>query len=457
MKVRGFDPLLIEKFVSLPQRTAIMEFMLQYTWLHRMLPLGEVRTTDGSLVEVINPGIQNGDAGPDFIGAHVKIDGVDWNGNVEIHMRSSEWYAHGHDNDPAYDNVILHVVSDVDCKVETSNGHCIPQLELHVPETVVLNYGRLIASDKVPRCRNILKAVPRLTITSWFSSLYVERLEQRTKQILERKRQCDGNWEATAFVTICRNFGFGKNGDAFEHWARLIPMSVIGKHRDSLFQIEAIFFGVAGLLTSTPTDRHPDYYRRLWSEYRYLRQKFSLQSMNVSEWKFLRLRPYNFPFIRIAQLSVLYCSGRLNLSKVTNSRDMKALYDLLDTHVSDFWKTHYSFLSGKSPMSDKSLTRKSKDLIVINSLVPLMFAYGRYRSDSNLCDKAISWLEELKPERNCIVDQWRDSGVECKSASESQAIIQLTQRYCVPKDCIHCRFGHEYISMNPYYLQEGKE
>lgn len=434
-----------------------MEFMLQYTWLHRMLPLGEVRTIEGNLIEVISPGIQNRDSGPDFVGAHVKIDGVDWNGNVEIHMRSSDWYTHGHNNDPAYDNVILHVVSEADCQITTSKGNHIPQLELHVPETVMMNYSQLIASDRVPRCRDILKTVPRITITSWLSSLYVERLEQRTKRIMERRMQCDNNWETTTFITICRNFGFGKNGDAFEHWARLIPMNAIGKHRDSLFQVEAVFFGVAGLLDLSPANQYPDYYKSLQTEYRYLRQKFNLQSMSASEWKFLRLRPYNFPFIRIAQLAVLYCCGRLNLSRITNAHDVKDLYDLLNTYVSEFWKTHYSFISAESPMSNKSLTTQSKDLIIINSLVPLLFAYGKYRSDSALCDKAISWLEELKPERNYIVDQWRDSGVDCKSASESQAIIQLSQQYCVPKDCIHCRFGHEYISMNPYYLQENDE
>jgi hypothetical protein len=430
-----------------------MEFMLQYAWLHRMFPLSEMRTTAGSLIEVVSPGIQNTDAGPDFIGACIKIDGMEWNGNVEVHLRSSDWYFHKHDHDPAYNSVILHVVMVVDCEAMSEDGRAIPQLQMDIPQSVSENYTKLIASDANPKCREVLTDLPRVVITSWFSSLYVERLEQRTRNIMDRRKQLDNNWESTMFVTLCRNFGFGKNGDAFEQLARLIPMNALAKHRDDLFQIEAMFFGVAGLLGSSGPSL-PEYYHRLSREFDYLRHKFQLQTMEPHQWKFLRLRPQNFPHIRIAQLATMYHSGLLNMSKVVNSDSVADLYQLLHTQVSDFWTTHYSFKSEATKRIDKVLTKSSKDLIIINTIIPLLFAYGRYKSDESLCEKALRLLSELKPEKNHFVDEWRSAGIECRSASESQAIIQLVTRYCQPKDCIHCRFGHEYIKHNPSYLNE---
>lgn len=436
------------------QTAIIMEFMLQYAWLHRMFPLGELRTATGSRVDVISPGIQNKDAGPDFVGACIKIDGMVWNGSVEVHLKSSDWYLHKHDNDPAYGNVILHVAQEVNCAVMTMDGRLIPQLQMDIPQSVKENYTKLIESDKNPRCRDILNLVPRIVISSWFSSLYVERLEQRTKLIMDRRKQLDNDWEATLFVTLCRNFGFGKNGDAFELLARMIPMNALGKHRDDLFQIEAMFFGVAGMLDEKKLEGLPDYFLRLSSEFHYLKKKFELHSMEPHAWRFLRLRPQNFPHIRIAQLASMYHQGTLNLSRVVNSETVDDLHKLLQTHVSDFWKAHYSFMSSESKPIDKILSTSSKDLIIINTLVPVLFAYGKYKSDESLCEKALGWLNELKPERNHFVEEWQSAGIECRYAADSQAVIQLVSRYCQPKDCLRCRFGHEYIRHNPGFLNE---
>ena len=228
-----------------------MEYMLHYAWQHRIFPLGQLCTEDGKEIDVISVGRHNSDAGPDFLGAQLKIGGMTWVGNVEIHLRSSDWYRHHHDVDAAYDNVILHVVADADCEVKTSKGLVIPQLKLDIPAYVQENYDTLMKSDRHPRCRSSLASLSRLTITSWLSALYVERLEQRTFQIMERRKQCGLSWEHTAFVTIARNFGFGKNGDAFERWAMSVPMNAVSKHRDDLFQIEAIFFGQAGFLNDS--------------------------------------------------------------------------------------------------------------------------------------------------------------------------------------------------------------
>lgn len=431
-----------------------MELMLQYAWLHRLFPLGELRTTEGNVVEVICPGIQNTDAGPDFVGACVKIDGMTWNGCVEIHLKSSDWYLHKHDNDPVYGNVILHVAQEINCVVMAVDGHLVPQLRMDIPQNVRDNYTRLIESDKNPRCRDILTSIPRIIISSWFSSLYVERLEQRTGLIMDRRKRLGGDWEATLFVTLCRNFGFGKNGDSFERLARLMPVGALGKHRDDLFQIEAMFFGVAGMLDESTDTSMPEYYHKLSREYHYLKRKFDLQNMESHMWRFLRLRPQNFPHIRIAQLSMMYHSGLLNMSRVVNAESVAELHELLRTHVSGFWTTHYSFQSGESRAVDKVLTLSSKNLIIINTLIPLLFAYGKYKSDESLCEKALEWLGELKPERNHIVEDWRSAGIVCRCAADSQAVIQLVSRYCQPKDCLRCRFGHEYIRHNPGFLNE---
>ncbi|MBQ2586467.1 MAG: DUF2851 family protein, partial [Bacteroidaceae bacterium] len=213
-----------------------MEQLLHYVWRHKILPLHELRTTDGRVVEVVNPGIYNHDAGPDFFNAKVKIDGQLWVGNVEIHIHSSDWHRHHHDNDEAYQNVILHVVNEADCEVYYPNDpdKKIPQLVLEVPDYVLQNYDELARSDVQPRCKNVVATLPRLMVNSWLSALQIERLEERTLQIMARREQCDKNWEDTFFVTMARNFGFGINGDAFETWARTVPLSAVGKHRDSL-------------------------------------------------------------------------------------------------------------------------------------------------------------------------------------------------------------------------------
>ena len=434
-----------------------MEYMLHYAWQHRIFPLGQLHTADGKHIDIISVGRHNSDAGPDFIGAQLKIDGMLWVGNVEIHLKSSDWYHHHHDTDVAYDNVILHVVSAIDCEVKTSQGHVIPQMQLEIPDYVTNNYEELLSSDRHPRCRNYLNLMPHLTITAWLSALYVERLEHRTELLTERRKQCNWDWEHTAFVTIARNFGFGKNGDAFEQWAKTISMSAINKHRDDLFQIEAIFFGQAGFLDDEfQKKRIPlsNYYDKLKAEYTYLSKKFSLQSINPSLWKFARMRPQGFPYMRIAQLAMLYHTGQLNFSRMVNAPTVDAIRELLDVQVSDYWQRHYSFADIEVPQGYRTLSKATKDLVIINSVVPLLFAFGRYKADDRMCQKAIEILEQLKPESNSIIETWREAGVDCRSAAESQALLQLTTRYCDAKDCLHCRLGFEYIRHTPSYLKE---
>ncbi len=440
-----------------------MEHLLHYVWKHKILPLGELRTTDGRLVEIINPGMHNTDAGPDFFNAKVKIDGTLWAGNVEIHQKASDWYLHHHDTDPAYNNVVLHAVGEADCIVSSPDGRSIPHILLEIPHYIHDSYDTLVRSDALPRCKHIFADLPQIMIHSWMNTLQVERMEQRMQQIMKRRDDCNKNWEDTFFVTMARNFGFGINGDAFERWASSIPMNTVGKHRDNLFQIEAIFFGQAGLLSPDMIPSHyaeaaekDEYLNSLRKEYRYLQQKFSLTPMDSNLWRFLRLRPQNFPHIRIAQLAMLYYEQRLNLSRIVEAENLAELNQLFGTHVSDYWRTHYTFASTESAATEKQLSKASLNLLVINSVAPTLFAYGRYKSEEHLCERAISLLESLPVENNHIIRSWSNAGIQCESAADSQALIQLTRNYCEPHNCLRCRFGSEFIRRTPGLLKEDK-
>ena len=367
-----------------------------------MFPLKELETTDGKYVEVIDPGLHNHNAGPDFFNAKVKIGRTLWVGNVEIHDKSSDWYLHGHDKDSHYDNVVLHVATDIDTDVQNSQGEYLPQLQLDVPQHVREHYEELLATDSYPPCYKVIPDLTRLMVHAWMAALQTERLEQKTIAIEQRVRQADGSWEAAYFTTLARNYGFGINGDAFEEWARHIPMQAVGKHRDDLFQIEAIFMGQAGLLelNTIPAQYQQQalnegYFSKLRNEYQYLAHKFSLTPMNAQLWRFLRLRPQNFPHIRIAQLANLYYQRKAGLSALLDCKDMPAMAEMLSTQVTPYWETHYTFGS-ESFRNAKHLSPFSINLLMINTCVPMLFAYGRHSMKEELCDRAFDILEQLK-------------------------------------------------------------
>ena len=428
-----------------------MELLLHYCWKHKLWPAKPLETTDGRQVEVIDPGLHNRNAGPDFFNAKVKIGGTLWVGNVEIHDKSGDWYVHGHHNDAHYDNVVLHVVGVADRDVQTSKGDFVPQMCLEVPAYVHDNYEELLRTDQYPPCYKLIPNLTRLTIHSWMAALQTERLEQKTVAIQQRARQANGSWEDAYFMTLARNYGFGINGDAFEEWARHIPLAAVGKHRDDLFQIEAIFMGQAGLLDlqAIPERYQQDalnegYFAKLRNEYQYLAHKFQLQPMDYKRWRFLRLRPQNFPHIRIAQLANLYYQRKAGLSQLMECRDMASLSEQLRTQVTPYWETHYTFGS-ESVRNAKRLSPFSINLLIINTCIPLLFAYGRHTSHEELCDRAFDFLEQLKAENNHIVRMWQECGLQVRSAGDSQALIQLKKEYCDRKDCLRCRIGYEYL------------
>lgn len=430
-----------------------MEQLLHYVWRHRILPVSGLLTTDGKPVEVIDPGLHNSNAGPDFFNAKVRIDGTLWVGNVEIHDKSSDWYLHGHDKDAHYDNVVLHVAGLIDTEVRTSKGDILPQVRLEVPAYVSSHYHELLTTDKYPPCYNIIPSLSRLTVHSWMSALQTERLEQKTEAIVRRVAACDGSWESGYFVTLARNFGFGVNKEAFEQWAKSIPLHAVDHHRDSLFQIEAIFMGQAGLLNPEclPASHRQealkdDYFGRLRSEYAYLAHKFSLTPIDGKTWRFLRLRPQNFPYIRISQLANLYFERRGSLSQLVACETLKEAARQLQTHVSPYWETHYTF-GHTSAKTTKELSKQSQNLLMINTCVPVLFAYGRHQGNEKLCDRAFDFLDELKAEANSVVRMWQEVGLEVQNAGDSQALLQLKKEYCDRKYCLRCRIGYEYLKV----------
>ena len=420
-----------------------MEELLHYTWQHRLFPVAPLATTDGAPVEVIDPGLHNRDAGPDFFNAKVKIDGTLWVGNVELHCRASDWRRHGHDADPAYNSVVLHVVGEADCEVRTAEGRRLPQLRLEVPASLRDNYRMLLAESHYPPCYRVVPRIGRFVVDSWLSALTVERLESKAGRIAGLVRTTVADWEYVCFATLARNFGFGVNGDAFEEWARHVSLQQIGKHRDSLFQVEAYFLGQAGLLADESA-APDDYYLRLREEYLFLARKFSLTPMPAERWRFLRLRPQNFPHVRLSQLARLYHEGRAEFSRLLEADGPDALRACLATSVTPYWETHYAF-GHESPRRSKALQRASLDLLIINTVVPLFFAYGRWRHDEALCERAFALLEQLGAENNFITRSWRAAGIRVESAADSQALVHLRRNYCDRKDCLRCRFGYEYL------------
>ena len=428
-----------------------MEQLLHYVFKHKMFPLRELQTIDGKSVEVIDPGLHNRNAGPDFFNAKVRIGNTMWVGNVEIHDKSSDWYLHGHDKDSNYDNVVLHVAGVIDTDVKTSRGEYLPQMQLDVPQQVKEHYDELLSTDSYPPCYKVIPSLTTLMVHAWMAALQTGRLEQKTEAIRHRAELCGGSWEDAYFMTLARNYGFGINGEVFEQWARNIPLQAIAHHRDDLFQIEAIFMGQAGLLE---LEAVPDYYQqtalnegyfaKLRNEYLYLAHKFSMKPMDYKFWRFLRLRPQNFPHIRISQLANLYYQRKAGLSQLMECETIEQLKTILSSHVTPYWETHYTFGS-TSNKNEKHLSYGSINLLMINTAIPMLFAIGRHRGKEVLCDRAFDFLEQLKAENNHIIRMWQQVGLEVKTAGDSQALIQLKKEYCDKKDCLRCRFGYEYL------------
>ncbi len=429
-----------------------MEKLLHYIWKYRLFDTRHLFTTDGQSLEIIDTGDNQEDSGPDFFNAKIRLNGQVWAGNVEIHTKSSDWFVHRHQKDGTYDTVILHVVKEADCSVTRTDGQAIPQFILPVSEHLKCNFDFLMASDINLPCSDRLHELDSFFIADWITALSMERLEQKTGRILDWIDQEHGDWGGVCYRLLCRNLGFSTNSDAFERLARNTPLIFMQKHADSLFQIEAILFGQAGFLddSSLCSDL---YYRRLREEYLFLKQKFGLISQSVSCWKTARMRPVNFPHIRIAMLARYIEQGFSLFSRICEADTIDDFRNLFKIKLSGYWDTHYLF--GEESVSKKKILGKTAiDTLLINTVAPLLYAYSLRNGNDVYKERASRLLECLKPEANRIISDFSAAGIVPRNAFDSQALIQLKKQYCDKKKCLYCRIGHRLLS---HPRQTGKD
>ncbi len=417
---------------------------MQYVWKHRLWRSEDMVTNTGKKVRVVDPGLLNTDAGPDFFNAKIEIDGHMWVGNVEMHYRATDWKRHHHDSDKAYDSVILHVVAKDDAPVRRTNGELIPQLVLEVSPQFNADYASLVGATIEVPCATKIKQVPHLTIVEWVEGLAFERLHGKVERIHQLLDSFNGSWEDVCYVTLARNFGFGINNDAFERLARRTPLRLLGKHSDSVLQIEALLFGQAGMLDAQKPGMD-SYYNQLCTEYAFLSNKFQLTPMEKESWKLFRIRPQNFPYRRIAMLAQFIEGGFRMMNRILEAEGEKEMRALFEMELSGYWTKHYTF--GKpNERATATLSRSSIDIILINTVAPLLYAYGELTGNYEMTDKAIKLLEDLRAENNSIVAHFVAYGIDCPDALTSQALVQLKREYCDARKCIYCKIGHHLLS-----------
>lgn len=413
------------------------EDFLQYIWKHSLFRHKNCIASTGEKLEIINVGEHNSNAGPDFINARVKIGDTLWAGNVEVHSRTSDWNKHNHNNDKSYDNIILHVVGKNDCVIRRSGGEIIPSMELNYSKKLERNYHSLLLANRRIPCDAHLIKTDRFLIRSWLGKMAVERLMQKSDYIQNILVQHKNNWEEAFYQILARNFGFGVNAEPFELLAKSLPTHYLAKHKNNLTQVEAMLFGQAGLLNESKKDY---YALHLAKEYRFLKHKFSLVPIESHLWKFLRLRPANFPTIRLSQLANLICQSNGLFSKIIEETNVMKLKENFKLQASEYWDNHYVF-DKPSVRRIKKLSGSSIDIIIINTIAPFLFVYGDRKDQPELKEKAIDLLEQLPSENNHITSEFAKYGIIVKNAFESQALIHLKNEYCIKKSCLKCQIG----------------
>jgi hypothetical protein len=420
-----------------------METLLHYVWKHKLYESGNFRTIDGVPFEIIDPGIYNTHAGPDFFNAKIKIGGKVWAGNIEIHTRSSDWYKHQHEKDKAYNSVVLHVVESLDePEIRDASGRLIPQWIMKIPYRVGVNYLFLLNSDFAIPCLDNIRKIPEIYLTDWKNALLIERLERKTNTLLHLLQDYQDDWNEVFYITLARNFGFGINNDAFERLAKSLPLKIILKHQESAIQTEALFLGQAGLLEDE--NIQDEYFISLRKEYRFLQKKYDLKSLDSHIFKSLRIRPNNFPHIKIMQLAGIIRKKQGLFSEILEISDKEKFNALFTSETGEYWLTHYHF-EKTSVKRIKKLGLSAIHLLIINAVVPLFFAYGKKKNSEIYIEKALRLLESIPPESNHIITLFSRSGVQIQNAGDTQALIQLKREYCEQKKCIYCRIGHKLL------------
>ncbi len=427
------------------------EDYLHYTWQYRLYNRPELSTTSGQQLVVIQPGIHNHHGGPDFSNARLKIGDQIWSGHVEIHLKSSDWHKHGHTDDEHYKNVILHVVFNNDREIYLHQPGDLPVFD--VSTYLIGNqwerYQQWLQNKSWIPCQQVLPSVDQLTWTAWKDRLLIERLEKKSEAFMDQFTKTGGDWSEVFYRKLARNFGFKVNADAMERLAENLPQSILAKHKSDPFQIEALLFGQAGMLQEIFADEYP---RDLQKEYKFLCHKYGMKEMNASAWNFGRLRPPNFPTIRLAQFSALICKSEHLFTQLLEEDSPENILRLFDGEPHEYWRHHYRFDAQtvaepvvKSTLKKQSTSKKmgvdSIHNIMINTVAVTLFAYGKYHTDQNQIDKALKIFEICNVEHNSILDNWVRLGVKCHHAGDSQSLLQLFNVYCSARKCLQCQIG----------------
>jgi hypothetical protein len=423
------------------------EEFIYFLWRYRLFNTTNLATTNGNKIKVINPGSTNYDSGPDFFAAQIYINDTLWAGNIEIHVNSSDWYKHGHQNDPAYGNIILHVVMYHDHEITDSNGNIVPVLELKnfYDPGLLGKYHQIISSKTWIPCEKFILDTSPVIFMNWLSRLLVERLENKAGEIRKFYEFFNHNWEQTFYYFLARNFGFKVNSSPFALLAQTTPYSILAKHKNDLTQLEALLFGQAGMLENEFSEAYPELLKK---EYNFLRKKYNLTPMSRSLWKFGKMRPSNFPTLRISQFAQLIHRSTGLFRKIIESSTVNEISELLAVRCSPYWENHYT-LGKTSSIKAKNLGDDAVINIIINTVVPLKFVYGNETMKPDVRDAALALLTELPTEKNSLITKWIEIGITPSNAGESQALIELKKYYCTPKKCLECSIGHHLIKSPP--------
>ena len=421
------------------------EALLQFIWQYSLYRPSALQTVDGEPITVIHCGKLNRDAGPDFSEAKAKVGNTTLVGNIELHVKSSDWLKHGHQHDAAYKNLILHVVYENDVPSVAQNTPVL-ELKQHIPQDVILRYSGLMQAPQKLPCAGQHEKVKSITKEAWLSRLLAERWEQKLGDwnvLLENSAE---DWRNLLYWRTAANFGFKTNAAPFLMLAQSLPLNIPTKHKDNLMQIEALLFGQAGMLEDDFTD---DYPRELQREYDYLRKKYKLKPIAGHLWKFLRMRPANFPTLRIAQFAALIHKSLHLFSQLIETHSVKEISPLLDVTASSYWDTHFQFDSAQEQKSPKSLGKSSVLNIIINTIAPIQFLYAAKQGTHKLQESALQLLESVPAEKNNITRLWEENGWQSENAAQSQALLQLYNNYCSAKRCLECTIGLNIIKTNP--------
>ncbi len=418
------------------------EDFLHYIWQFKKFDFTNLKTTLGEKLTIIKVGDYTQLAGPDFFNAQIEIDNQKWAGNIEIHIKSSDWYVHNHERDVNYDSVILHVVWENDATIFRKDNSEIPVLEIrhYVSKELINQYQKLKASKSWIYCENEIQNIPEFVIKNWQERLFFERLERKSKPIEELLLENQNDWETTLFCFLAKNFGLNTNGETFFKIAKSIPFSIIRKESFELENLEALFFGRANLLASEKED---NYFKDLKSRWDFLQNKYQLQHVILEQLQFFKHRPDNFPTIRLAQLAGLYFKNQNLFSQIVEAKTISEISSIFKVVVNNYWQTHYTF-DNVSPKKAKLLSKSFIDLLIINTIVPFKFAYDKSLG-IEVADDNISLLEEIASEKNVVIDKFKTIGVLSKNAFDSQSLLQLKNEYCNKSACLKCAVGLELL------------